>query len=102
LARGVNRRTTAVSVKVSEDDLKKIEFIKRVLPEIFSMRSDFIKKVVPLMLYSLHNRGMITDSQIPDDFINQGKAIAEEIANTLGIDVNELVGLLVSNFSGAA
>ncbi len=99
---GASRRTTAVSVKVSEEDLRKMEYLKRTLPEIFSMRSDFIKKVVPLMLYSLCKKGQLGDAQIPESLLSQGKMIAEEIADALGIDVDELIGLLASKFSGAA
>ena len=102
MVRRADRRTTAVSVKVSEDDLMKIEYIKQVLPEIFSMRSDFIKKVVPLMLYSLRRKGRLSGAQIPENLLSQGKAIAEEMASALGVEVDELVGLLVSKFSDAA
>lgn len=98
----VGRRTTAVSVKVSEEDLGRMEYLKRALPGIFTMRSDFIKKVVPLMLYSLHRKGWLGDAQIPEALLSQGKVIAEEIAGALGIGVDELIGLLVSKFSGAA
>lgn len=99
---GAGRRTTAVSVKVSEDDLRKMEYLKRILPEVFSMRSDFIRKVVPLMLYSLRRKGRLSDAQIPENILSQGKMIAEEIADALGIEVDELIGLLASKFSGAA
>ncbi len=102
MVRRADRRTTAVSVKVSEEDLMKIEYIKKVLPEIFSMRSDFIKKVVPLMLYSLRRKGRLSNARIPENLLSQGKAIAEEMASALGVEVDELIGLLVSKFSDAA
>ncbi len=97
-----SKRTTAVSVKVSEEDLMKIEYLKRSLPEVFSMRSDFIKKVVPLMLYTLRRKGRLGNAQIPENILSQGRVVAEEIANALGIGVDELIGLLDSKFSGAA
>jgi len=97
-----SKRTTAVSVKVSEDDLKRIEYIRRTLPGVFPQRSDFIKKVVPLMLYSLSKGGMLGDQEIPKNILSQGKVVAEEIAEALGIGVDELISLLISNFTGAA
>lgn len=99
---GTSRRTTAVSVKVSEEDLRKMEYLKRVLPDVFAMRSDFIKKVVPLILYTLQRNGRLSGAQIPENIVNQGREVAEEIAGALGIGVDELIGLLASKFSGAA